>query len=119
MTSASLRHAATTLTPASMPAPAPAREPVDALLVAAIATVDGSLITAGLATVEDAEAVWRATLSKLDRPGMMACMYFTHGVREVILRLEDGREARARIAGTSFVAAAERVCHLVGLEPLD
>ena len=37
----------------------------------------------------------------------------THG-----LRLEDGREARASIAGTSFVAAAERVCQLVGLEPL-
>ncbi len=100
------------------PAPAPIRQPAPEQIVAAIATVDGSLITAGLATVEGAEIDWRATLARLDRPGVMASMYFAQGVREVILRLEDGREARARIAGTSFVAAAERVCQLVGLEPL-
>ncbi|HLB24352.1 MAG TPA: hypothetical protein VJP07_09675 [Dehalococcoidia bacterium] len=117
MTSASLRHIETPTTPAT--APAPLREPEgERQQAAAIATVDGSLITAGVAAIEGAGIDWRATLARLDRPGVMVSLYFGQGVREVVLRLEDGREARARIAGTSFVAASERVCQLVGLEPL-
>ncbi|MBI5289376.1 MAG: hypothetical protein HY873_10445 [Chloroflexi bacterium] len=100
------------------PAPTTVREPESAALAAAIATPDGVCITAGVAEVRGTGGEWRAQLVRLDRPGVMATMYFAQGVREVILRLEDGRQARARIAGTSFVAAAERICQLVGLEPL-
>jgi hypothetical protein len=49
---------------------------------------------------------------------MVATAYFGDRVREVILRLSDGRHARARITGTTFMAAAERVCEMSGLEPL-
>jgi hypothetical protein len=37
-------------------------------------------------------------------------------MREVLVRLDDGRVARAQIAGTSFVGA-QRVCDLVGSDP--
>jgi len=101
------------------PAPVTIRAPETAQAqAAAIATPDGVCITAGVAELQGAGAEWSAQLARLDRPGVMATMYFAQGVREVILRLEDGRQARARISGTSFVAAAERVCQLVGLEPL-
>jgi hypothetical protein len=39
-------------------------------------------------------------------------------MREVRLRLEDGREAHARIAATAFTAGNERECRLIGLNPL-
>jgi hypothetical protein len=96
-------------TPAATPPPA---------FAATITTCDGRPITGGLALVRDQIAGWTATLTQLDRPGMVASAYFGDRVREVILRLSDGRHARARITGTTFVAAAERVCELSGLEPL-
>ena len=37
---------------------------------------------------------------------------------DIVLRLDDGRQARARLASTTFLAASERVCDLTGLEPL-
>jgi hypothetical protein len=54
----------------------------------------------------------------MDRPGTVATMYFSGGVRDVIVRLEDGRRGQARIAGTSFIAASQRVCDLIAEEPL-
>ena len=92
----------------------------DATLPASIATRRlGEHITAGMrrSSTEQRDA-WTATLTKLERPGVVASMFFAQGLREVTLRLDDGRTARARIAGTTFVAASERVCHLIGLEPL-
>jgi len=85
---------------------------------ATISTSDGRFMTGGMARLDGAGPKWRATLSQLDRPGHVASMYFASGVREVLLRLEDGRSARARITGTSFIAASERICELAGLEPL-
>jgi hypothetical protein len=101
---------------------APAQEPrgpiVHAPQYATISTADGRYVTGGMATFAAAGAGWRATLVQLDRPGHVASMYFAGGVREVLLRLDDGRSARARITGTSFIASAERVCELSGLEQL-
>lgn len=85
---------------------------------AAIATPRGRFVTGGIIEIHGDGAVWSATLRKLDRPGVVAAAYFADGVREVLLMLEDGRRARARITGTSFIAASERVCLLTGLEPL-
>jgi hypothetical protein len=45
-------------------------------------------------------------------------MFFAERARDIVLRLDDGRHARARIAGTSFLAASERVCDLTGIEAL-
>ncbi len=81
-------------------------------------TMDGRFVTGGMAEIDGAGVNWRATLGRLDRPGHVASMYFAGGVREVQLRLDDGRSARARITGTSFIASAERVCQLTGLEQL-
>ena len=81
-------------------------------------TTDGRFVTGGMAEIDGAGMNWRATLGRLDRPGHVASMYFGGGVREVLLRLDDGRSARARITGTSFIASAERVCQLAGLEQL-
>ncbi len=85
---------------------------------ATICTADGRYVTGGMASVSGGGAIWRATVSQLDRPGHVASMYFAGGVREVLLRLDDGRSARARITGTSFIAQAERICELAGLEQL-
>lgn len=81
-------------------------------------TMDGRFVTGGMAEIDGAGIHWSATLGRLDRPGHVATMYFNGGVREVLLRLDDGRSARARITGTSFIAASERVCQLAGLEQL-
>ena len=86
--------------------------------VASIYTLEGRLITSGIATLTGTSDGWTANLAKLDRPGMVAALFFSDGLREVRLRLDDGRSARARITGTTFVASAERVCDLASLEPL-
>lgn len=81
-------------------------------------TTDGRFVTGGMAEIAGNGNGWSATLDRLDRPGHVASMYFASGVREVLLRLDDGRSARARITGTSFIAASERICTLAGLEQL-
>jgi hypothetical protein len=85
---------------------------------AAIATLDGAYITAGVARIDHSPEGWTALLTRLDQPGVVASRFFTHGLREVIFRLADGREARARIAATTFTAGHERECSLIGLTPL-
>jgi hypothetical protein len=102
------------VTPAALP---PAIVP--ATLPATIATRDGRYITGGsLEITLDGQCCWRGRMRNLERGGLVATMYFAEGVREVIVRLEDGRRAVARITGTSFIAASERVCDLAGVEPL-
>ena len=83
---------------------------------AAIHTLDGRQITAGVVEFSGNAVKWNATLRNLDRPGLVATSFFADGVRDVILALEDGRRARARITGTSFLASSQRVCQLQGLE---
>jgi uncharacterized protein (DUF2336 family) len=87
-------------------------------VAAAIATLDGEFITAGLADVAIVDGTWTIRLARLDRPGVVASMFFAQHLREVLVRLEDGREGRARIARTTFVAGQERECRLIGLTPL-
>ena len=90
---------------------------IRAMQPAAIATPYGRFVTGGIVEITGDGAEWSATLRKLDRPGVIAAAYFADGVRDVLLMLEDGRRARARITGTTFIAASERVCQLNGLEP--
>lgn len=84
-----------------------------------ISTFDGRYITGGIATFAGSPLKWSATLRHLDRPGVVASVFFTEGVRDVIVKLEDGRQGRARITGTSFIASAQRVCELMGGERLQ
>lgn len=106
------------LSSATQPAPAPRLPVTRGPQYSTIWTTDGRFVTGGMAEIDGAGISWRATLGRLDRPGHVASMYFAGGVREVLMRLDDGRSARARITGTSFIAASERVCHLAGLEQL-
>jgi hypothetical protein len=87
-------------------------------LAATVTTIDGEFITAGLADIITTAADWTVRLSRLDRPGVIASMFFGEHLRDVLIRLEDGREGRARIARTTFVAGQERQCRLIGLTPL-
>jgi hypothetical protein len=87
-------------------------------LAATVATLDGEFITAGLAELTSNAAAWTVRLSRLDRPGVIASMFFGEHLRDVLIRLEDGREGRARIARTTFVAGHERQCRLIGMSPL-
>jgi hypothetical protein len=102
-----------------LPAPlieaAPAEQTTHA---ATLSTTDGDAITGGTAQVTITAEGWSARVSGLDRPGQVAAIYFADGVREVLVRLADGRSGRARIARTSFIAAGERICDLTGIEPL-
>jgi hypothetical protein len=85
---------------------------------ATLSTTAGDAITAGTAHITLTADGWSARVSGLDRPGQVAAMYFAGGVRDVLVRLADGRTGRARIARTSFIAAGERICDLTGIEPL-
>jgi hypothetical protein len=87
-------------------------------LGASLETLDGRTLTRGLAEIAEAGGRWTARVTQLDRPGVIASMFFAERARDVVLRMDDGRHARARIAGTSFIAASERVCDLAGIEPL-
>lgn len=98
-------------------APAPAPQVADAPAATLIAA-DGEALSARLIEIGTTGAAWTATLTRLDRPGLVASLYYGRGVREVTLLLEDGRQARARITGTAFIADGERICQLTGLEPL-
>ena len=99
-------------------AAAPIESPKPVRLAATISTADGRLVTGGTAEIAGTRVAWTAVVRQLDQPGAIASLYFGEREREVILGLADGREARAKIAGTSFIAAGERVCRLTGLEPL-
>ncbi len=92
--------------------------PVAALRAATMSTLDGDVITHGVAELRGTADAWAATMAHLDQPGAVAIAYFAKRIREVIFSLNDGRSARARLSGTSFAAASERVCELQGLEPL-
>jgi hypothetical protein len=83
---------------------------------ALIATPDGRAVARGVLEF-DAGTPRRARLRQIDRPGVVASLYFADGVRDVIVELDDGRRARARIGGTHF-SDGERVCHLTGVEAL-
>jgi len=83
-----------------------------------IATIDGQFISGGIAEIVADDDGWRARMRHLERPGLIASMYFTNGIREVVLRLEDGRSGVARITGTSFTAGSQRVCDLHGYDAL-
>jgi hypothetical protein len=106
--------------------PRPVSEPSDRLparIAAAlvpqpahIATLDGQTVTAGTIEFSGTPAAWSATLRNLDRPGQIATRFFAEGLRDVIVVLQDGRRGRARITGTTFLASAQRVCTLNGVE---
>jgi hypothetical protein len=94
------------------------RHQADGVAAGWLFTPDGRLVTGGTVTLRTAGDGWAARITRLDRPGMVATLYFAEGLRDVSLTLADGRSARARIASTTFLASAERVCELTGLEPL-
>lgn len=83
---------------------------------ATVMTVDGRRISGGLLEIGSAAAdgSWTAVLRHLDQPGALATVYFAEGVREVRVKLEDGRTARARVRRTLF-AGRERTCELSGM----
>ena len=83
-----------------------------------ISTPDGRFIAGGIIDITRDGGGWQGRMRHMDRPGMVATMYFSGGVRDVIVRLEDGRRGTARITGTSFIAASQRVCDLISDEPL-
>lgn len=83
-----------------------------------LATIEGRIITSGRATIAPHPVhAWTAVVRDLDRPGVIASIYFCERVRDVVLHLADGRQARSRIAATSFDAGRQRVCELRGVEP--
>lgn len=94
-------------------------QPVAAMRAATISTLTGEVITHGVAELGGTAEAWTATVGRLDRPGAMANAYFAGGLREILLSLNDGRGARARVVSTRFVASSERICQLRGLEPLS
>lgn len=78
-----------------------------------LTTPRGQAITRATARVEQDDRGWTALVTSLERPGVFATLYFVAGVRDVVLRLDDGREGAARITSTSF-DASERICRLAG-----
>jgi hypothetical protein len=85
---------------------------------ATMATRDGRYITGGVLDLAVDGQCWGGRMRDLERGGIVATMYFSEGVREVVVRLEDGRRSFARITGTRFVGSSQRVCDLEGISPL-
>ena len=83
-----------------------------------VEALDGRVLTRGTSEITEQGMRWTARLTQLDRPGVIASLFFAERARDVVLRLDDGRSARARISSTSFIAKSERVCDLTGVEPL-
>lgn len=79
---------------------------------------DGRYITGGVARFRHEPSGWTATLDHLDRPGLVASLYFVDGLRDVLVGWADGRRARARISATRFDATS-RVCDLDGVDAID
>lgn len=92
--------------------------PCNARLGAAVEALDGRVLTRCVAELREAPGRWTGRLTQLDRPGVIASMFFAERARNIVLRLDDGRHAQARIASTSFIASSERVCDVAGTEPL-
>jgi len=82
---------------------------------ATICTGDGRYITAGIIDVRHGERGWSGRMRHMEQAGLVASLYFAEGIREVVVRLEDGRRARARITSTNFVAESQRICDLEGM----
>ncbi|MEX0751008.1 MAG: hypothetical protein WD359_09395 [Dehalococcoidia bacterium] len=83
-------------------------------IAATISTTDGHHISGGVIEITQRRDGWWGSVRHLDRPGVVASMYFADGVREVLVTLEDGRHGIARITSTSFIAGAQRVCDVIG-----
>jgi hypothetical protein len=100
-------------------APPNLANPRVARIDATLEALDGRVLTRGVAEVVESGGRWTARMTQLDRPGVVASMFFAERARDIVLRLDDGRHARARIASTTFLAASERVCDLTGIEALS
>ena len=83
---------------------------------AALSTHVGQPITRGIAEFAGSAFSWRARLRQLDRPGVLASLFFAEGLRDVTIALGDGRRARAlkgtpppgrlaRLAATASISA--------------
>jgi hypothetical protein len=100
-------------------APLKPAAPLVARIGASLEALDGRVLTRGVAEIVESAGRWTARMTQLDRPGVVASMFFAERARDIVLRLDDGRHGRARIASTSFLAASERVCDLTGIEALS
>lgn len=100
-------------------APLKAAPPRLAQIGATLEALDGRVLTRGVAETVEAGGRWTARMTQLERPGVVASMFFAERARDVVLRLDDGRHGRARIASTSFLAASERICDLTGIDALS
>jgi len=104
--------AAAAATPQNAVSPRTASEsPAEAV----VTTLEGRAIALGRIEFDGDDTRWIATLSRMEPAGALASHFFARRVRDVIVRLADGRRARARIVGTSF-AGKERVARLAGSE---
>jgi hypothetical protein len=88
-----------------------APESPTALIPGVMLTIDGRPITGGTIELREAGGRWSGVLRRPDRAGAAATLYFGQGLREVVVRLQDGRHAGARITGSSFAGYGERIYH--------
>jgi hypothetical protein len=84
---------------------------------AALFTTDGLYVTSGTAELTARDGAWSAVLRRLEAPGAVASLYFGRGVRDIVVRLGDGRRVRARLTDTRF-GEDGRVYTLSGRGPL-
>lgn len=91
--------------------------PTTLVSVVTLVTPAGQTVSRANARITREDGRWSALVTALDRPGVFATLYFVAGLRDVVLRLDNGTEATARITSTSF-EASERICRLAGVDPL-
>ena len=87
----------------------------DAIGLASVYSPSGDRIVTGRVHVRFSDGGWSATISALDRPGVIARAYFTAGLRDVVLALADGRRAPTKISSTSFTRELQRTYELLGI----
>ena len=77
-----------------MPRTASVRRPMH--IRASVFTLSGQGLADGVVEVSGSDDGWSATLYALDRPGKIAGAYFVTGLREIVVRLDDGRVRGSR-----------------------
>jgi len=88
--------AAVAATPTIIPEPERVMQP------ATLYTTEGLYVTHGHVELTLRSDGWRGALRGLDAPGAVASLYFGGAVRDVVLRLADGRRFPARLTDTRF-----------------
>jgi hypothetical protein len=82
-----------------------------------VRTSSGGYVTEGIAVLIERPSGLEARITELTEPGALLMAFVGRGVRRFSLRLEDGSEYEAELAGTSWQSSGRRLCRFALTAP--